>query len=412
MAAEGIIQESADGAAPPEATQVYRSSAKQGKARAVELDVLRGIAILLVLGRHRFVPGERAGLLRPLADAWYHIGWTGVDLFFVLSGFLVGGLLFKEIRAHQRLDVGRFLLRRALRIWPLYFTYLAWFVVWATWLAAVRPVAGGVGDVIRSLIPNFVHLQNYLGTPARHTWSLAVEEHFYLVLPLVLWWLLARPRPGGALLAHMPFLAAALMAVCTGLRLYTTATRPYDNWTHLFPTHLRLDALFWGVLLAYFHHLRPTSLAFASGKTSWLFVGGAVLIAPMCVLAYDHPFVTTIGSVCLYTGYGCFLLALVYCPPGSWLRRVLNSRAAQVVATVGFFSYPIYLWHQDVTNLRATEKLLFLLNRPGVPDELQWLYGMAAWTVLCVALGVLLQHTVERPVMRLRERCFPSRENG
>src|SRR5690348_13300609 len=94
------------------------------KSRMVQLDFLRGVAILLVLGRHSVISQRDAGFLRPLATAWHRIGWTGVDLFFVLSGFLVGGLLFKELRKSSHLDVRRFLIRRAFKIWPSYYAFL------------------------------------------------------------------------------------------------------------------------------------------------------------------------------------------------------------------------------------------------------------------------------------------------
>jgi peptidoglycan/LPS O-acetylase OafA/YrhL len=85
-------------------------------SRLSQLDVLRGVAILLVIGRHPVVEATAAGRIAPLANLWYHFGWTGVDLFFVLSGFLIGGLLFAELRRTGRLNVSRFLIRRAFKI--------------------------------------------------------------------------------------------------------------------------------------------------------------------------------------------------------------------------------------------------------------------------------------------------------
>jgi peptidoglycan/LPS O-acetylase OafA/YrhL len=81
-----------------------------GSKRNLQLDILRGIAILLVFGRHLEIPRPE-GLLGIFADAWFRIGWLGVDLFFVLSGFLIGGLLVTELHNHGRIDVQRFLVR-------------------------------------------------------------------------------------------------------------------------------------------------------------------------------------------------------------------------------------------------------------------------------------------------------------
>jgi peptidoglycan/LPS O-acetylase OafA/YrhL len=94
------------------------------KPRLVQLDVLRAVAVLLVFGRHAVIQPPDAGLLKNFAGVWYRLGWTGVDLFFVLSGFLIGGLLFKELRTRSQLDVGRFLIRRGLKLWPAYYVYV------------------------------------------------------------------------------------------------------------------------------------------------------------------------------------------------------------------------------------------------------------------------------------------------
>lgn len=97
--------------------------AKDAGGRLIQLDVLRGLAILLVLGDHYATSVDEsrlgAGHLQPLNAAMERFGWSGVDLFFVLSGFLVGGLLFSELKRNVRLDVRRFLVRRAFKIWPL-----------------------------------------------------------------------------------------------------------------------------------------------------------------------------------------------------------------------------------------------------------------------------------------------------
>ena len=85
-------------ALPTAAPAAASVSVVKPPARAIQLDVLRGVAILLVIGRHPLAEPHSAGRLQPLAELWFHLGWTGVDLFFVLSGFLVGGLLLKELR--------------------------------------------------------------------------------------------------------------------------------------------------------------------------------------------------------------------------------------------------------------------------------------------------------------------------
>ena len=89
------------------------------RPRVVFFDVLRGIAVILVLGRQMAAPApDVSGLLKHGANLWIQVGWTGVDLFFVLSGFLVSGLLFTEYQRHGSVDVVRFLVRRGFKIYP------------------------------------------------------------------------------------------------------------------------------------------------------------------------------------------------------------------------------------------------------------------------------------------------------
>src|SRR5215218_1223830 len=105
------------------------------RPRVISLDVLRGVAILLVLVRH--MPGGAAA--SGAAAFFYQIGWTGVDLFFVLSGYLISGLLYAEADATGRVRVGRFWVRRGLRIWPAYF---ACYGGWVLSKVAVSVAAG------------------------------------------------------------------------------------------------------------------------------------------------------------------------------------------------------------------------------------------------------------------------------
>src|SRR5262249_60135649 len=104
----------------------------------------------------------------------HRIGWMGVDLFFVLSGFLVSGVLFREYQRHQGLQVGRFLARRGFKIYPGFYLLLL-----ATW--AMGASAGPRGAITTpQLLREAFYLQSYVPGFWSHTWSLAVEEHFYL----------------------------------------------------------------------------------------------------------------------------------------------------------------------------------------------------------------------------------------
>ncbi|MBV9867490.1 MAG: acyltransferase [Abitibacteriaceae bacterium] len=404
---------------------------KPHRSRVVQLDMLRGLAILLVMGRHNFTSPEEAGMFQPLAESLHTIGWSGVDLFFVLSGYLIGGLLLQELHTYGYLNIWRFLLRRALRIYPVYFTYLLWFVLWSNYLAASKPANHSLLNTCHALWPNLLHLQNYLDSPCTQTWSLAVEEHFYLLLPCVLAFITSQrysiffrpaisiinpPATGKGVqsIPQLPLIAAALIVACLSCRLYASIGVPFDLYHQRYPTQFNLDTLFFGVLIAYCQHFIPSSHEWARRYRRILLVVGVLLISPMLLIKMgDGIFVQTFGITFLYCGYGCILIAIVQQPlDNSRTGRLLKSLPLQALATIGYFSYPMYLWHQDLTNMRLTEKVIFLFSRTSIPKEIQWIYGGLVWVLMSVGIGVFLLHYVEKPVLALRDQWLPARSNS
>src|SRR6266436_3971304 len=155
-------------------------------SRNLQLDFLRGVAILLVILRHTVlfhIPGWEASLVQ--------FGWAGVDLFFVLSGFLISGLLFSEYRQNGMIRFARFAVRRALKIYPAFY-----FLVLLTVLARIALHTSDA--VLRPLLHDVFFMQSYTPGTYGHFWSLSVEEHFYILFPLALYFMLRRKRPEDA----------------------------------------------------------------------------------------------------------------------------------------------------------------------------------------------------------------------
>ncbi len=218
------------------------------RPRLVGLDLLRLIAVLLVIGRHMGSPPIWwPDLVRLPLLALYRGGWVGVDLFFVLSGFLVSGLLFTEFKSRGRLGVVRFFTRRGWKIYPPFFVFIVTTVV-------VRLLCGWPVDEL-SLLSELFFLQSYIPGLWHHTWSLAVEEHFYLLLPFTFSILLRVNRNSPTPLKPILTLAVVTGVALLALRVLNWYYRPsYEHLTHLFPTHLRLDSLFYGVAISYAYH--------------------------------------------------------------------------------------------------------------------------------------------------------------
>lgn len=411
------------GYAPPAAPPLHSPRAASARTRIPQLDVLRGVAILLVLGRHmEGVPLGAPWWVQDTLYAWRDVGWTGVDLFFVLSGFLVSGLLFREYDRHGDVQVARFLARRALKIYPAFYGFL----VATSLYAGTLHTHGFVAEAL--------FVQNYRTGLWDHTWSLAVEEHFYLLLA-GLAFILARRR---SRIADDPFrtlvpIFASVAIVALALRIVTARFAGPWYTHHLCPTHLRLDSLLFGVLLSYLAHYRRERLAaFVRGHRTLLFLLCTLCLMPVFFLPAIDVFMETAGFSLIYLGFGGILLLTLYgaghpaaATSGGHQIAVLptistSSRAGTdpahvqlktyagrfgtaTVGWIGVYSYSIYLWHLAVKRWAM----------PAVVHALGWSptsgSAFVAYLVVAVACGALMARLVEVPVLAVRDRWVKSR---
>lgn len=378
--------------------------------RILQLDVLRGLAIVLVIGRHSPIYPTETGAMFIPSGVWARFGWSGVDLFFVLSGFLVGGLLFREVARRGELDIKRFLVRRIFKIWPAYFVFLGIALI-------VLTMQSTFAEALRALVPNLLHLQNYLGTPLTHTWSLSVEEHFYLALPLLLACLLRSGggaiQPGGDHRRLVTQVIGTFVVIAVGCFiarcLYAFTARPTNYEVMLTQTHHRMDSLFAGVVLSCVYYLRRSWWDAVAKYSLALFVLGLVLVAPMAVLRLKtNIMVPTVGLTMLYLGYACILVATLSTKIGEGFGgRFMGSVVGRILAFIGFYSYTIYLLH-----MAFALPLMQYLYREGILSrlglELQWLLVMLLYIMVATFTGVLFSKAIERPSLLLRDKLFPS----
>jgi peptidoglycan/LPS O-acetylase OafA/YrhL len=360
--------------------------------RVLSLDLLRLLAVLLVLGRHRLEPPAHwPAFARAALDVWHRGGWIGVDLFFVLSGFLVSGLLFSEYASRGRISPGRFYIRRGFKIYPAFYVLLA--ISAAVW--ALR----GWGVPPERVLAEAFFVQSYYPGFWVHTWSLAVEEHFYLALPLVLLFL-ARRSASGQPFRWLPLLVACVCLVCLGLRIVNASLRDFSDRTHLFPTHLRLDSLLFGVWIAYLWHFHRERFRAVLHRWRYgLIVLGVLLLAPAFLIEQSDTFLCTEGLTLAYLGSAGLMVGLLLAPvPEILPARLLGSLGAQ--------SYSVYLWHLPV----------LLWGVPLVEYFAGTHYSYGTQTALYVGgsfvVGVALARLIEVPALALRDRFFPSRSKG
>jgi peptidoglycan/LPS O-acetylase OafA/YrhL len=352
-----------------------------GQARIFQLDVLRGFAIFMVMGVHV-----------PAYPIWSNFGGYGVDLFFVLSGFLISNLLFAEYRKNQDIRLGRFWARRALKLYPSFYLL---FAVTLTYCLLWRvPIRG------REILGEAILTQNYIGAIWGHTWSLAVEEHFYIFLPLLLLYLMKR-NPGAAdPFRSIPAIFGVVALACLGLRIAASQHPDTENFhpVHWEPTHLRADTLFFGVFVSYLHNFRPEWLQKAT-REPWRLPVALISVlgfVPAFFLQWTDPIVYTVGFTCLYIAFGSMLVLTLY---QEKRKRPEPGRGTRAFAQMGRYSYTIYLWHVPLAQLFA-----YFAGRWGMVNQ----YVLhAIYFATTVALAVALSKLVELPALRLRERLFP-----
>src|SRR5579872_440719 len=363
--------------------------------RSTVLDALRAVAILLVLGRHTRV-----------AEVWTRVGWCGVDLFFVISGFLISGLLFQEYKRFGEISLKRFWLRRGLKIYPAFYVY-------TLILTIVLPITiPGAKVPVRPLLADLTFLSCYFPGLSGQTWSLAVEEHFYLLLPLFLLALMKvmamkkMARKKETPFASIPVVFVLIAIGSLGLRMAATPAYARDYYSYLFPTHLRMDGLFCGVTIGYFYHFKPQLLARIPG---WrLLFAASILLIPIYFLNLESWHMYTWGLSTTFLGFGCLV---------TWAARVrlasgrLLAFPVHLLARIGFYSYSIYLWHWMVIGY-FRQYLRYKCITTGTPfawspqmENLQWSLSMGFSIVIGITMAVL----VEQPVLKFRDRWLPSR---
>lgn len=329
------------------------------------LDVIRGIAILWVLLFHLRVATGSATLdrlLRPLID----VGWVGVDLFFVLSGFLVGGLVFDQLASPAGFSRRRFFARRVLRLWPVLYLYLA-----------ILLLAGGT-PAWTMVLPVVLHVQNFATGVPNHLWSLAVEEHFYLAVALLTPWLWRRGGPGGLAIALFVPLGGCLL-----LRLGALAAGAAPvavQWQ----TPYRIDALAAGMLVAWGERNGSRVLIWLQARRAGCLAIAAAAFAGLA--AVDDPRIRY--------GFGLTVAWMAAALVIVGLRRMpLPRRAAplRLLAWLGGISYSVYVWHVSLGRLAdATAPFA------AAPAVTAWRYAVV------LAGATLIVRLVERPFMRLR----------
>ncbi|MFJ1469220.1 acyltransferase family protein [Massilia orientalis] len=358
--------------------------------RAPGLDLLRAIAIGVVMLYHLSSHGI------DVSGPGRH-GWMGVDLFFVLSGYLIGWPVLRDLAVGRTPDWAGFVAGRAWRILPAYLAVLALYLALPAWReAGTMPPAWQFLTFTMNVLPDHLTQRAY-----SHAWSLCVEEHFYLLFPLAAWLLARRGRMPGVLAtsagAALLFGAGMLLrdwewrhAIAPHLAPGGDAARAVAGYVGRIysPTWTRVDGLLAGVLLAALRAFRPAwwtrvlshgwvllgaglALLVAATRVDVLGRGGAVFLYPLVAL----------GCACLLLG------ALSPCTP-------LGCRALPGIRVLARLAFSLYLTHRQV-----------VAWLDGVAGDVAANAPFAAFVLYngaSLAVAALLYVAVERPGLRMR----------
>ncbi|NHZ90630.1 acyltransferase family protein [Massilia sp. CCM 8733] len=364
---------------------------KNDLIRASGLDTLRAVAIVLVLMSHYcgFVSG--AATFGELG----RVGWAGVDLFFVLSGYLIGNQILSALARKEAFSLKTFFAKRLLRTLPNYY------VVLAVYLLLPDLLGGSSTAPLWRFLTFTQNIGLGYGQTFTHSWSLCIEEQFYLALPLVVLALRRLPRP--LTLAWCVIgagIGAGMAARASGFLLHE-----YDSFSEqlYYATLCRFDALLPGVaiaLLRNFHGalyqriLRHGNLLLAAGL--------AAVTATLYGVQHDLPdpmLSTTLGFSLIAMSYAMLVLAAL--SPHSLLGRMRVPGAT----SLALWSYAIYLVHKPLFMVAAPH-LRRLKIDTGAPLTVLLMFAAG------IGAGWLLFRVVETPFMQLRARWYPAQRGG
>lgn len=359
-----------------------------------ELDALRSAAILIVVFHHWAIKEyERAGGVRSALqdNPLFSYGWAGVDLFFVLSGYLIGRQLWRELDRTGTVQFGRFILRRGFRIWPIYFAILLWYAAFS--------------GVIHPRLSDWAFISNYSFGGFPRGWSLSTEEHFYIAVPLLLLLLRKRIRLASYVWVVLAIEGAVLLNRYRTIDGYVAAGRALEPvpWTLVTPFHLHLEGLLAGLLIALVsivwpHQLRPaTGVSGISGQGLAVF-GGATAVALVLRASHD-------------TLFSFLALGMIFGGATYWALRDRSLLSAPLRWSIWYpisrLSYSMYLNHWFIWP-KSNEAIVAAAQLVSSSPAVVFLLSMLAGTVLSVGIAVVMFVVVELPFLHLRDRLLAS----
>lgn len=346
------------------------------------LDFLRFIGVLLTLFAHLQLPSNNNELYFTLSKIKI-FGPLGVKLFFVLSGYLVSGLVFIEIEKYGSFDVKRFLIRRGLKIYPSYYFAILLGILISFFAHNKYQLDQIISEAL--FICNYFKIKNYW------LWSISVEEHFYFILSLLLFVLHKRKKLNFKQIVFVYLFFLLIAGVST---IYNIANNNLKFDTFI-KSHMNFHSLFLGVLLFYMNRYKRDKLTFFYNHKNWLLIISLFLIIlPQLKFIPITPIFVYLINFFVSVFLGVILMFSIE------KNSLRNNIVVKFLASIGLYSYPIYLYHGYINQL---SKRIITNN-----DHLYWIYFFS-YIFGSLLFGMLLSKLIEYPFINIRDKFFPTR---
>lgn len=361
------------------------------------LDNLRALAIISVLLYHYSVVVSHSDTFGAIS----RIGWAGVDLFFVLSGYLISNQLLYASAREQQFSLTLFYLRRLLRTLPNYYFVLALYLLF--------PLTLG-GKATASLWHFLTFTQNFnlhYGETFSQSWSLCIGEHFYLIYPLIV--LLALNARKAIAIGWIILITAVIAGICARGYIWLShggaamSTRDFSEHIY-YSTFTRLDEFLPGVIIAMFKNLNGKIFGKLVRQSYLMLIIGLLGTGSMLFLFDNFGFVEGYGYSFVMTTFGYTLLAMSL---GALVMSALNPQSLinrvkiPGAATLALWSYAIYLIHKPVYKILADTLHNFNIDTNST-------LSVVVAILISVISGMLMYKWIEAPVIKLRDQYFPS----
>lgn len=366
-----------------------------------ELDGLRFLAFFLVFIHHLPIPKSwltgNDFFLEALFIKIHNVGWIGVDIFFVLSSYLLTRLALIEFDLTGHIKISNFYYRRMLRIWPLYFFgLLLGFVFYPLFLALISDISWPDSFSILSIRDHAISFSLFLGNYTyasahstlgiyRSLWTVSLEEQFYLAFPFVIGLFIKFGCHSSVKVVTFLILTAWFARV-----LMVVMNIEYP-WVWVSPI-TRLDPLMLGMLFGYITHIKPTQLHFSKNLPIIFFIIAFFVISCFPPLNKSYHVVWQLGL----SGFACIgcLIAAHQC---QWFKSFLCLPAMRFL---GKISFGLYVYHRY-----GLELLQYFLKTYGYLDNrLIWFVATFIILLLTIAISVLSYYSFELPFLKLKDK--------